>query len=188
MASSSSVIFPESMADFLANPINIYFGSMSAESTAPTAYLVIEGNAITSNQQVETDLLAETNPPTPHDLITVLDHVEDMVSDTIKVYERAKRPRRTSTPSPRMPLGLQNAAHVASHYMKNKIHIQSGPKIPHRGNCRGHLDDPCPTRTPNTQLASAVCSRNFVVLSSRLIAARSTVSHLRTVSHSRSLE
>jgi hypothetical protein len=50
MASPSGVIFPKSMADFLANPVDICFGSMPAESTTPTACLVIESNAITSNQ------------------------------------------------------------------------------------------------------------------------------------------
>jgi hypothetical protein len=49
MASSSDVIFPESMTDFLANPVDICFGSMPAESTAPAACLVIEGNAVPSN-------------------------------------------------------------------------------------------------------------------------------------------
>jgi hypothetical protein len=86
------------LADFLANPVDICFGSMTMESTAPVACLM--GNAVTSNQQVKTDLLANTHPPTPHDLITGPDRVEDMLSDTIKVYERAKRPCRTSTPSP----------------------------------------------------------------------------------------
>jgi hypothetical protein len=38
------------------------------------------------------------------------------------------------------------------------------------------------TRTPNIRLASVVCSRSSDDLSSRLIAARSTVSHLQTVS------
>jgi hypothetical protein len=44
MASINGVIFPESMADFLANPVDICFGSMTATSTAPAACLVIEGN------------------------------------------------------------------------------------------------------------------------------------------------
>jgi hypothetical protein len=55
MASTSDVIFPESMADILANHIYICFGSMPATSTVPAAYLVIEGNAVTTNQQIETD-------------------------------------------------------------------------------------------------------------------------------------
>jgi hypothetical protein len=76
MASSSDVIFPKSMADFLANPVDICFGSMPAESIAPAACLIIEGNAVTSNQQVETDLLAKTQPPTPRGLIAGLDRVK----------------------------------------------------------------------------------------------------------------
>jgi hypothetical protein len=63
MASSNGVIFPESMADILANPIDICFGSKLMESTAPATCLVIEGNEITSNQQVGTDLLAEPTLP-----------------------------------------------------------------------------------------------------------------------------
>jgi hypothetical protein len=120
MASTNSVIFPESMADFLANPVDICFGSMPTTSTAPAACLVIEGNAVTTNQQIETDLLKKTHPPTLSDLIAGIDHVGDMISDTIKVCERVKRPRTTPSTS-RMPLGLCNAAHVASRYMKRKI-------------------------------------------------------------------
>jgi hypothetical protein len=36
----------------LSHPIDIYFGSMSAESIAPATCLVIEGNAVSSNQQL----------------------------------------------------------------------------------------------------------------------------------------
>jgi hypothetical protein len=116
---------------------------MPAKSTAPSAYLVIESNAIISNQQTGTDLLTETHPPTPSDLIAGIDHVEGMLSDTIKVCECVKRPRRTSSSSS-MPLGLQNAAHVASRYMNRKIQIEYGPKTPDRGSRRSHLDEPCP--------------------------------------------
>jgi hypothetical protein len=50
MASTNDIIFSESMADFLANPIDICFGSMPMTSTAPAACLIIEGNGITTNQ------------------------------------------------------------------------------------------------------------------------------------------
>jgi hypothetical protein len=143
MASSNSVIFPESIADILANPIDICFGSMPAKSTTPVACLVIEGNAVTNDQQIGTDLLTETHPPTPSDPIAGIDRVEGMLSDTIKICERVKRPRRTSTTSS-MPLGLRSAAHVASLYMKRKIQIESGPKTLDRGSCRNHLDEPFP--------------------------------------------
>jgi hypothetical protein len=143
MASTNDVIFSESMTDILANPVDICFGSMPAKSTAPAACLVIESNMVTSNQQIGTDLLTKTHPPTPSNLIAGIDRVEDMLSDAIKVCERIKRPRRTSSSSS-MPLGLRNAAHIASCYMKHKIQIESGPKTPDRGNRRSHLDEPCP--------------------------------------------
>jgi hypothetical protein len=127
MASTNGIIFPKSMADILANPVDICFGSMPAKSTAPAACLVIESNTVTSDQQVGTDLLAETHPPTPSDLIAGINRVKGMLSDMIKVCERVKRPRRTPLPSSSMPLGLSNATHVASRYMKRKIQIESGP-------------------------------------------------------------
>jgi hypothetical protein len=143
MASTNGVIFPESMADFLANSVDICLGLMQATTTAPAARLVIEGNAVTTNQQIEIDLSKKTHPPTPSDLIAGIDRVEGMLSDTIKVYERVKRPRTTPSTSS-MPLGLRNAAHVASHYMKHKIQIESGLYPQDRGSCGNHLDEPCP--------------------------------------------
>jgi hypothetical protein len=63
MASTNGVIFPESMVDILANPVDICFGSMPAKSTVLAAYLVIEGNTVTSDQQIGTDLLTKTHHP-----------------------------------------------------------------------------------------------------------------------------
>jgi hypothetical protein len=131
------------MADILANPVDICFGSMPTKSTTLAACLVIEGNAVTTDQQIWTDLLTETHPPTPSDLIAGINRVEGMLSDTIKVCERVKCPHRTSSSSS-MPLGLRNKAHVASCYMKRKIQIESGPKIEGRGSRNSHLDEPCP--------------------------------------------
>jgi hypothetical protein len=105
MASTNSVIFPESMADILANPVDICFGSMLAKSTIPAACLLIKGNTVTVDQQIGSNLLIETHPPTPSDLIVGIDRVEGMLSDTIKVCEHVKHPRRTSSSSS-MPLGL----------------------------------------------------------------------------------
>jgi hypothetical protein len=127
MASTNDVIFPESMADILANPVEICFGSMSATSTTPAACLIIEGNTVTTNQQIETDLTSETHPPTPSDLIAGINRVEGMLSDTIKACERIKRPRTTSSTSS-MPLGLRNAACVAARLMKHKTQMNLDPR------------------------------------------------------------
>jgi hypothetical protein len=106
MASTNGIIFPESMADILANPVDICFGSMPATSTTPVACLVIEGNTVTTNQQIETYLSVETHPLTPSNLIAGIDRVEGMLSDTVKGCERVKRPRTTpsisSMPTPRI--------------------------------------------------------------------------------------
>jgi hypothetical protein len=73
MASTNDVIFSESMADILANPVDICFGSMPATCTTSAVCLVIEGNTVTTDQQIRTDLLTETHPPTPSDLIAWID-------------------------------------------------------------------------------------------------------------------
>jgi hypothetical protein len=60
-----------------------------------------------------------------------------MLSDTIKVCERVKRPRTSS-----MPLSLRNTAHVASCYMKRKIQIEYGLYHQYRGSRGNYLDEP----------------------------------------------
>jgi hypothetical protein len=75
MASTNGVIFLESMADILTNPVDICFGSMPATSTAPAACLIIKGNAVTTNQHIGADLSSETHPPTPSDLIARIHRV-----------------------------------------------------------------------------------------------------------------
>jgi hypothetical protein len=71
---------------------------MPATSTTPASCLVIEGNVVTTNQQIETNLSKNTHPPTPSDLIAGIDRVEGMLSDTIKVCERVKRLARLLRP------------------------------------------------------------------------------------------
>jgi Ni,Fe-hydrogenase III small subunit len=73
------------MADFLANPVDIRFGLMRVKSTTPAACLIIKGNVVTTDQHIRTDLLIETHPPTPTNLIAGINRVEGMLSDTIKV-------------------------------------------------------------------------------------------------------
>jgi hypothetical protein len=157
MASTNDIIFPESMADILPNPVDICFDSMPAESTAPAAGLVIEGIAVTSNPQVRTDLLSETHPPASRDLIAGLNRIESMLSDMINICERAKHPHTTFTPPTCMPLSLQNTAHVASRYMKRKIQTESRHKTSHRGGHRGHLDNPFPVHENFEHTARQCC-------------------------------
>jgi hypothetical protein len=170
MASINDIIFPESMADILAKPVDICFGSMPVTSTAPAACLVIEGNAVTVDQHIGLDMLKETHPPTPNDLIAGIDRVEGMLSDTIKVCENVKFPRTTSSPSS-MPPSLRNAAHVASRFMKRKIQIESRPSSQDREAAGvGSMNPALYMRSSNTRRASAMSSRSFVDLLLRPIA------------------
>jgi hypothetical protein len=116
---------------------------MPETSTAPAACLVIEGNVVTADQQIETYLSSETHPPAPSDLIAGIHRVKGMLSVTIKICESVKRPRTTSSTSS-MPLGLRNTPHVESRYMKRKIQIKYRPKTQDRGSSRNHLDEPYP--------------------------------------------
>jgi hypothetical protein len=67
------------MADILANPVDICFGSMPAKAITLAACLVIEGNVVTADQHIGTDLLTKTHPPTPSDLIAGIDRFEGIV-------------------------------------------------------------------------------------------------------------
>jgi hypothetical protein len=97
-----------------------------------------------------------TPPPTPSDLIARIDRVEDMLSNTIKVCESVKRPRTTPSTSS-MPIGLSNAARVASRYMKHKIQIESGLHHQDRGSCGSHLNEPCPIHENSKHTAHQCC-------------------------------
>jgi hypothetical protein len=97
MASTNGVTFPESMSDFLANPVDICFGSMPTTSTAPAACLVIEGNAVSANQQIETDLskkhLGRTTWEGPN---SSLSFPLDMLGGLAKANLKVARPKGTS--------------------------------------------------------------------------------------------
>lgn len=148
------------MADFLANPIDICFDSTLVESTAPIASFVIENTATTSFEQVESDLLTQTHPLTPRDLIKGLNCVESMLCDTIKVCESIKRPSRTTTAPPCMSLGLRNSARVASNHMKKKIQTQSRSTITSCGVHRSPLNDPCHIHKKAKDTARQRCMLN----------------------------
>jgi hypothetical protein len=100
--------------------------------------------------------LTETHPPTSSDLIAGIDRVEGKLSDTIKVCERVKRPRRTSSPCSR-PLRLRNVAHIASRYLKSMIQIESTPRTQDRGSHRSNLDELCPIHENPKHTARQCC-------------------------------
>jgi hypothetical protein len=157
MASPSGVVFPASISDLLTDPVDFCFGSMAVEPIDLATCLVIKNTAVTSTQQVESDMLAETHPSTPRDLIAGLDRVKGMLSNMIKVCKSVKCPRRTTPPPPDMPLGLRNTAHTASCHMKKKIQIESGSNTSSHGNRRGPLDNPYPVHENSKHTTRQCC-------------------------------
>ena len=65
MASPYGVVFPASVADFLANLVNICFGSMPTDLAASAAGPVVVDNVTAIPvQQLNFNLLTETHPHT----------------------------------------------------------------------------------------------------------------------------
>jgi hypothetical protein len=92
MVARSGVVFPASMADILANPMEIYFGSFTATSTV----LVATTSPATAVKIPATpvavpvfDLVSKTHPPRPYDIIQGMGHVIDVMEETLQICERA---------------------------------------------------------------------------------------------------
>ena len=153
MTSSRGIVFPASMADFLANPIDIRFGSMPSDLAAPAANLAdIDNTTTVLVQQSDSDLLAETHPPTPRypiavisqavsssvrsrvptpcDLLAGIDRATHMLADSIKICEATLRPTAQEATPTRMPFGLRSPTRVYSDMMKTATQIQSGSRTP----------------------------------------------------------
>jgi hypothetical protein len=72
MAARSGIVFPASMVDILANPVEICFGSFTATSTAlvtatsPTAFVQAPA---TSDAVPSSGKKSKTHPPKPYDIV-----------------------------------------------------------------------------------------------------------------------
>jgi hypothetical protein len=90
----------------------------------------------------------KTHPPTPSNLIVVLNHVESMPSDTIKIRESVNALAGLLHLRLACPTAC-GAQLVWSDHMKKKIQIHFGsttttPQTPVCGARKDVLDDPCP--------------------------------------------
>ena len=152
MASRNGVVFPASMAAFLADPVNIAFGSVPTSFAAPAANLVDINNAAPAVRSEinlgEFDSPTESHPPTPRDPIAVInqavsssvrsrvpipcdllagiDRATHMLTDSIKIREATLHPTAPEAIPTRMPFGLRSLTRVYSDMMKTATQIQSG--------------------------------------------------------------
>jgi hypothetical protein len=81
------------MADILANPVEICFGSSTATSTAlaaatsPTTTAKIPAIPIVVSVS---DLELKTHPPKPCDVVQRIECIIDMMEETLQICERAQ--------------------------------------------------------------------------------------------------
>jgi hypothetical protein len=89
------------MADILANPMKICFGSFTATSitlaaaTSPTASVKAQA---TSDAAPKSSKKSKTHPAKPYDTVQGMERVIDMMEETLQIYERAQLNARCVAP------------------------------------------------------------------------------------------
>jgi hypothetical protein len=82
------------MADILANPVEICFGSFTATSTALAA-TTSPSTAVkaptTLVAALVSDLASKTHSPKPYDVVQGIERIIDMMDETLQICERAQR-------------------------------------------------------------------------------------------------
>jgi hypothetical protein len=152
MAARSGAIFPASMADILANPVEICFGSFTATSntlaaaTSPTASVKA---STTLDATPSSGKKSKTHPPQPYDVVQGLERVIDMMEETLQICERAQRSTQGASHRKAFPFGLWPFSDVCARQVAKSIQIQSGRqessgdlKVEPRAH-RDPLDVPC---------------------------------------------
>jgi hypothetical protein len=80
------------MADILANPVEICFGSFTATSTmlaaatSPTVSMKVSVTPVTAHNSSHK---SKDHPPKPYDIVQGMERVIDMTEETLQICERA---------------------------------------------------------------------------------------------------
>jgi hypothetical protein len=129
MVARSGVVFPASMADILANPMEICFGSFTVTSTtlatvtSPTASVKA---LTTSDAAPSPGKKSKTHPPKPYDIVQGMERVIDMMEETLQICERAQRSTQDASHRKTLPFGLRPPSDAYAHQAAKSIQIQSG--------------------------------------------------------------
>jgi hypothetical protein len=121
------------MADILADPVEICFCSFTATSTtlavATSPAASVEAPA-TLDVVPSPDKNSKTHPPKPYDLVQGMEHVIDMMDETLQICERAQRSTQDASHRRTFPFGLRSASDVHARQATKSIQIQSGRQEP----------------------------------------------------------
>jgi hypothetical protein len=129
MVARSAVVFPASMADILANPVEIRFGSFTTTSTVlavatspATAVKIVTAPAAAP----VSDLTSETHPPKPYDIVQGMERVIDMMEETLQICKRGQRSMQIASRRKTSPFGLRPSIDVYARLATKSSQIQSG--------------------------------------------------------------
>jgi hypothetical protein len=110
MVARSGVVFLVSMADILANPVEICFGSFTATSTtlavatSPTSSVKAP---VTPDAAPSSSKKSKTHPPKPYDIVQGMERVIDMMDETLQICKRAQRSTQDASHRKTLPFGLR---------------------------------------------------------------------------------
>jgi hypothetical protein len=134
----------------------------AATSLATSAkVLVASGTAPSSGQE------SNSNPPKPYDLVQGMEHVIDMMEETLQICERAQHSTQDASHRRTFPFGLRPSSDVHQRQAARSIQIQSGRQEPTSDlkveprTRRDPLDVPT-TRAHDTHSAAAGCGRRSI--------------------------
>jgi hypothetical protein len=115
MAARSGIDFPTGMADNLADPVEICFGSFTATSTmlaAATSPVASAKAPTTLDAAPSSGKKLKTHPPRPYDLVQGMERVIDMMEETLQICERAQCSTQDASHRRTFPFNLRSASDV----------------------------------------------------------------------------
>jgi hypothetical protein len=124
MVARSGVVFPASMADILADPVEICFGSFTttlttlAAATSPTANVKTPA---TLDAAPSSSKKSKTHRPKPYDIVQGMECVIDMMEETLQICERAQRSTEDASRCKTFPFGLWPSSDAYAHQAR-KVH------------------------------------------------------------------
>jgi hypothetical protein len=132
--------------------VEICFGSFTATSTAlvaatsPTASVKVPA---TSDIAPSSNKKSKTHPPKPNDIVQGMEHVIDMMEETLQICQRAQRSMHDASHRKTFPFGLRPPSDVYKQQAAKSIQIQSWRQQPSSNlkvesrTRRDPLDVPC---------------------------------------------
>jgi hypothetical protein len=103
-----------SMADILANPVEICFGTFMATSTVPatTSLLTVVKIVTAPAAAPVSDLAPETHPPKYYDIVQGMERVISIMEEALQICERAQRSTQMASRHKTFPFGLRPPSDV----------------------------------------------------------------------------